>query len=907
MILRTIRVQGWRCFVDTVEVGPFGDGLNVLHAPNATGKSTLFEALLRGLLDGHRVTGRDVEALRPWGRVLAPTVTVEFSHDSTDYRLTKRFLDRPIADLERRERGRFVRLAEGDAADDRVRELLTRNPPGRGLARTENRGLAQVLWAPQGEMALPALSGDVVERIRESLGAQVSGPGGGPLEKAIEDAYLAIYTPGGQLRRGREAPPLVRLRDQMAQARTAHANAQAQYEIFERSSRKVEDLRARRAQAKRNEEEIAKTLSETRRQAESFKVLSSEKRARQEQVKATEATHSALRQQIDHIKATRDELKAVGETLQRVLAELPLVAREANEREAAAAKSRSALEDARRGREGIEKARREAEDARRYLESSDRAKAAGTLLGRISEAAKSLDERKRARAALAAPDDRTMRAIRRATKARDDAQVRLDASLITLEIVPEKQGTVEVVVGEHAGRQVLLPGKPTIIKGVPEVVVDLPGVARLRARGPAASADEIRQERDAAASKVEDLTRGFGTSDPDALETLREKARELDKRAAEAAAQLETLLSGRSFEEVEGELTRAMVEVEEILSRRAGWRKAMPDAAALWSLAEDVERSFVAVAEKAEVEWQAAQAALAAARGRLETVEAKAAEGNRQVAALQARLSELTADGKQDAEREADLRRAAIAWEAATAGLEELTKKLDAFGGDPSEVAETLERQLQALREEATRALEDEKSEEGRLQHLSATGPYSALAAVEEEIARLEGEIAREELRTNAVRLLRDTLVQCRSEALAAVAGPVEAAATRYLHRIAGGGLGRVRIGHAFEPAGVHPGVAGSLVETEDLSGGEKEQIHLATRLALADVLARDERQLVVLDDVLTATDSGRMARVLSVLEEAAERLQLLILTCHPERYRGLRSARFFDLEAVRREDATRS
>jgi uncharacterized protein YhaN len=75
--------------------------------------------------------------------------------------------------------------------------------------------------------------------------------------------------------------------------------------------------------------------------------------------------------------------------------------------------------------------------------------------------------------------------------------------------------------------------------------------------------------------------------------------------------------------------------------------------------------------------------------------------------------------------------------------------------------------------------------------------------------------------------------------------------------------------------------------------------LYLATRLALADVLARDERQLVALDDVLTATDAGRLARVMTILEEAAQRLQILILTCHPERYRGLKGASFFDLEAV--------
>lgn len=906
MILRTLRVQGWRCYAEAVEVGPFGDGLNVLFAPNATGKSTLFEALLRGLLDGHRVTGRDVEALRPWGRSLTPAVTVEFAHDGTEYRLTKRFLDRPIAELERREQDRFVRLAEGDAADDRVRELLTRNPPGRGLARPENRGLAQVLWAPQGELALPGLSGDVVAGIRESLGAQVSGPGSGPLESAIEEAYLAIYTPGGRLKQGRDASPLARLRDRLVQANTARTNALEQYRLFEQASRRVEDLRARRRQARRDEEEMSSTLGEARRQAESYRRLLSEKREREEQVKAAEATHSKLKQQIGYIKVARDDLGRIRETLQRVQAELPLLAREVTEREVAAAKAESDLEDARRGREQVEEARREAEDARRYLDASEKARAAGTLLGRIGEAASALNERKRARAELVAPDDRAMRAIRRAVRARDDARVRLDAALITLEIVPQVHGAIEIVAGEDAGVGTLVPGRPTVVRGTPEVVVNLPGVARLRARGPAGSAAEIRQDWDAAARKVEELTRGYGTSDPDALESLREKARDLDKKVAEATVHLETLLSGRSPGDIQAEPTRVTAEVEEILERRAAWRDSPPDTVALRDSAERSERSFVAAAGKAEVEWQSAQTALAAARTRFGTATDQATEGDRQTVELQARLAELTADGKQDDEREADLRRTVLVWDAANAGLAEVATKMAAFGGDPGEAAEVLEKQLRGFRDEATRALEEEKSEEGRLQHLSVGGPYSALANAEEEVARLEDEIAREELRANAVRLLHDTVARCRSEALSAVAGPVEAVATRYLHRIAGGGLGRVQLGQAFEPAAVRPGISDSPVPLDSLSGGEKEQIHLATRLALAGVLAKNERQLVVLDDVLTATDAGRLARVLSIIEEAAERLQVLVLTCHPERYRGLDGARFFDLEAILRGSATR-
>jgi len=71
----------------------------------------------------------------------------------------------------------------------------------------------------------------------------------------------------------------------------------------------------------------------------------------------------------------------------------------------------------------------------------------------------------------------------------------------------------------------------------------------------------------------------------------------------------------------------------------------------------------------------------------------------------------------------------------------------------------------------------------------------------------------------------------------------------------------------------------------------------------LGDVLVRGEWLLAVLGDVLTATDAGRLARVMGVLEEAAQRLPVLILICHPERYCGLAGANFVYPEAIVRED----
>jgi uncharacterized protein YhaN len=44
-----------------------------------------------------------------------------------------------------------------------------------------------------------------------------------------------------------------------------------------------------------------------------------------------------------------------------------------------------------------------------------------------------------------------------------------------------------------------------------------------------------------------------------------------------------------------------------------------------------------------------------------------------------------------------------------------------------------------------------------------------------------------------------------------------------------------------------------------------------------------------------------RLARVIDILKETAEPLQIVFLSCHPERYQRLPDARFFDLKQLAR------
>jgi DNA repair exonuclease SbcCD ATPase subunit len=897
MILHSISVTNWRCFLNEITMGPFDEGLNIIHAPNGTGKSTLFEAMRRALLDGYKVSGREVEALRPWGRAVTPRVIIEFSHGGVEYRLAKQFLDNPSVVLERKENGHYQRIAEGNAADEQVRNILTKNPPGRGLARIENWGLAQILWTPQGNLALVGLSNDLVSDIRSMLSSQIAGSGSGPIEKKIEERYLTFYSPKGKLKTGKDAPLLIRLQQELEEARDALRIAKEGYATFEETVRGVEDFRARRTQAGHEAAALNQEIANARMRAEKYRVLCAEKEQRLQQVRTTEAQYKELKQRIEIIISTEQELEGARKTVKELDDEIPLQTREVMEREKDVAQTKANLEDARKVRTDVDRAEDLAETARRFIDCRKTLSAFDTLLGKIRKAEETLAQLKNARAGLVAPDAQTLRMFRKVLKERDEAQLKIEASLITLEIVPMNDGKMEVIAGENIGEKPLTMGTPTHIRGSPEVVADLPGIARLRAWGPTGSIAEHRQSKTEAEKKLKELIEPFGAADLDVLEAMSDKAAKLDNLVNEAEIELATLLGERDLRDIVQEQTVQDAVITRILVQYPEWKEEPPDFQNLKSRAEEIKLGFISRVEGAEVAWEKAQSAHAAAVGKKETVTQRYNDARKLVNSLEIRIAEYLKDGKSMQDREKEQLQFTMEWEAARGRLAALEEQLEKFDDDPVAILEKLGLQLQAALETANHAREQEVREEAKLETLASQGTYTEFALGEERVARLERELWAEQLKVEAIRLLHDTITACRSETITAITRPIEDAAIRIFQRIAGRRFGQIRIGETFTPYTIIPDMVENSVSLDNLSGGELEQLYLATRLALADVVRKGERQLMVLDDVLTATDSGRLARIMNVLEEAAQRLQILILTCHPERYRGLKSGRFLDLQ----------
>ncbi|RFA31013.1 hypothetical protein CAI21_03305 [Alkalilimnicola ehrlichii] len=93
----------------------------------------------------------------------------------------------------------------------------------------------------------------------------------------------------------------------------------------------------------------------------------------------------------------------------------------------------------------------------------------------------------------------------------------------------------------------------------------------------------------------------------------------------------------------------------------------------------------------------------------------------------------------------------------------------------------------------------------------------------------------------------------------------------------------------------------------EELSIGTREQLAIITRLAFADLLHEQGQPVVlVLDDALVYADDGRFGNMQLILRKAAQRYQILLLTCRERDYLTLGAPifRLADCREVRAAEA---
>lgn len=203
---------------------------------------------------------------------------------------------------------------------------------------------------------------------------------------------------------------------------------------------------------------------------------------------------------------------------------------------------------------------------------------------------------------------------------------------------------------------------------------------------------------------------------------------------------------------------------------------------------------------------------------------------------------------------------------------------------------------LESVRSERTRISEQLHELRGRLAGLNLLGLHERLDNAAVLLQHADNEVSRLSTHAAAVKLLHDTLEEARRECEGQFIGPVEREVLPLLQAVFPKGI--VSLQANLEISGLHRPHHGKH-SFEVLSAGTKEQVGLAIRLGTAKALAQSECLPVILDDALVATDDQRLQAMAVMLEQVCDQLQVLLLTCHWNRYQDLPlpSAHVVDLQ----------
>ena len=885
--MRIVRlaVRGFRKLREGIEIVGFEPDLTVIAGDNEEGKSTLLKALQSAFFDRHDQTGQFIKEIMPFGSRVRPEIEVDFELNGTTYRLEKGFAQTPSASLIRNDGESVWR---NDSAEDTLRELLGFTRPGRGAAKEEHRGLAGLLWVEQGRAFAPLRPNEDSRRalhdaVEGEVGQVLGGDRGRDLLTAARKRESDYFTP----KKGRDRDRLISPRRRLDELKREYEKLKEDGRSYDEKVVKLGKLQRRLAQYKHDDRLGAATTDVERaevavRSIEAIenKIETAKAHADSAEARARSASQEYDRRQGMVVSLEKKEREA--EDTRSTLRDREME-RDAARRDYDTA--RHALEEL-RGR--LDEARDVHREAQRLLERSQIAAALRDPENRLQSAellSRKIDKKREVLAGFAI-DDGVLDRLRTLSGGIREREAALDAVATSLTFAPD--GDNAVVLGDRPvdtdkplritdatvlqlqgfGTLEILPGGENIAE-LHREKIHLEGELRTELRVldavTVAEAEKEHLRKQKLSGEVQRLKgqlRGLAGGGLDELRTtVREKRRELARRTVEADGDPPPVERARSAESAARDRQDEAQQAESEAVRtkdNAGERH------------HRAQQRCIETVTKSDHE----AAVLAAEREALEEARRDSTDE---------RLRELADEARQAHER---CRRE----------RDELISGLEAR--QPDSARDELARARDA-RDRLQETIEaDEREARDLTVELRALGQKGLAEELERTNGDLESarrELERVELDAKAWRLLSTTLQEAEREAKARFLAPVKNRLRPYLRVLFPGAEVRLREDD-FEIVTINRD--GTEEPFESLSIGTREQIAVLIRLALADLLReRNEPVALILDDPLVNSDDERFGRMRTALRRAAKNVQIVVLTCHEDRYTtlGARTIRLSD------------
>ena len=849
-------------------------GVVIVCGANEIGKSSMIEALDLLLESRDRSTKKEVKQVKPTHADVGSEVTAEISSGSYRFIYRKRFHKKCETELTvlapRREQ------LTGDEAHERVRAML---------AETVDNDLwrAQRVLQAASTAAVDLSGCDALSRALDvAAGDDVALQGTEPLLVERIDAEYARYFTGTGRPTGEWSAANSRL--SAAEDTVAHCAA-AVAEVDERVDRHAV-LTARVAEL--SQQQLAAGPRLAAAEAAADKIAELTEQAREAKLVAAAATATGTAAAAAH----NERLRLLAETETRTAAvtaakAVALAAVEAQSKARATAETADAAVE--HAEQGLESARQHAESARAAvarLTDRDEADRLSARLVKIEAIQREHDHVGTELSGIALTEEQ-LRRIENAAAAVDRVGGQLE--LISAAVEFTAATDIELVADEE--RVSLSAGQSWSITAAKATDVDVTGVLTARIV-PGATALDVQAKHAAAQQELADALAAGKVPDLAAARFVDQRRRELrssrdrlsailtgvcgEEQIDQLRARLTQLLAGQPAEPdlfcMESAEARAQLDAAEAARAAAEAQCGACRAAAATAGANLAEMSMGATVSQNKLETQ--QSELQAATDRL--ARDRATVGDAELAAA--------ADTATQAARTAEQRVAELDAELATAAPNEVAAEL----ADARATVEV----LRAAREAACEKLREVTIE---LSVFGTEGRQGKLDAAETEREHAGSNHTRVERRARAAQVLRSVMARHRDTTRLRYVEPYRAELQR---------LGRPVFGPTFE-VDVDSDLRictrtldGVTVPYDSLSGGAKEQLGILARLAGAALVAKEDTVPVVVDDALGFTDPDRLAKMGAVFDTVGAHGQVIVLTCNPDRYDGVKAAHRIDLTA---------
>ncbi|MEZ5277100.1 MAG: AAA family ATPase [Opitutaceae bacterium] len=890
MKLLSAAVRNYRLHRElTVEFDPLR---TLIGGPNEVGKSTFIEAVHRGLFLKAKGTGAMHKSMASTLHAGHPEVGISFEAGGHTYTLRKRFSGQSGTTQLSEVGGQSW---QGDDAEEKLASLLgSEDATGRSTASKINEQWAH-LWVWQG------MSGDnpaehaasqqteLLQRLQDTGGSvamqsELDAKVANRFAKAREQTFVRA----GSAKAGSD---LERAQTELRKAETLHTTASerlgklqlamSDYETAEatlhRTASDLEELR-KQQQAVREKISQAEGLQQVEREQEATVVTAKDKLG---SLETTEESIVELRKRIDELQ---DALKPKQEELAQAEARIADLRKRAGEAD-------RELQDAQIGTRNARLGRDLATAYVSVYEKQARLDEIQKRLDRVRALQSDIDGYRSRLSELPEIDRDALEEIQAIESELGQARAALNAMAAEIEIVSADQAV-------RVGDQPLETGGSRTIAEATDVNVGDSVCLRIHPGG----GDSLGEARETARSLNVRLQ-----------STLDQYGIESTKRASEVVAAREDLRgkidgAGSTLEELDPEATAdaqsaakdELTAAEAEVTRRLENVKSLdaPENLAAARVLRDAQDESVQNAEGNESSLKATRDALHGQMteldGQLSTLREGIAEDQRTLTGSEAQLDLLLQNHGDDASRgEAiEATRKSLAdteqeFAKTQKALEELQPALLTSDRD------RLERSINEANKQREGAQTAKAVSQATLRSDGTEDPKASLAQAEARLNAAREHFQSVSRKASAIALL-DDLFQEQQQALAdRFSQPLADKVTGYLQCLFGANARAVVTfeDNAFKAIELVRSSQAGATAFDALSGGTREQVAAAVRLAIAELLAAEHDGVlpVVFDDAFAYSDPQRVQVLQRMLDLGATRgLQVIVLTCNPSDYAAL-------------------